>query len=382
MVDDVTLVFHPGPFSYTGEDLAEIGCHGNPIVVRRILDIIGTTALARPAGPGEFTRRAFLNGKMDLVQAEAVGALIDASTDAGCTMARSLMSGVLSAAIGDLRDRTARLLADIEASFITDEEGPDAPCVASQAAGIAQEIRSLASDARLSRTVYAGIVTTIAGLPNVGKSSLFNALVGHDRAIVHEEAGTTRDILTERVCIDGLDFVFHDTAGIRTAASGPEKAGIERAMKAIENSDLLLYVVDARAGIRPHERRWLGLSGTTIVVMNKMDLVDACVPDDPEYPTVRISAIRGTGMDGLVSLMAGAFCHNDPRAVFIERHACLLSTAASHLESCARVLGDGLTMDIAASELDRALDALARITGEAADDDILERVFGRFCIGK
>ncbi len=222
------IVFHPGPNSYTGEDLAEISCHGNPLVVERIMGTISLTGLARLAHKGEFTRRAFLNHKMDLVQAEAVGALIGSSSPAGCEMAHALLKGELSGRIKAMIEAILVLLADIEASFITEDECIGHDVLLEELTHITSQISGLLKDARQAKGIYEGIVTTIAGLPNVGKSSLFNAILGYNRAIVHHEEGTTRDVLREHLNLGGIDFVFHDTAGIRETTSGPERIGVEK----------------------------------------------------------------------------------------------------------------------------------------------------------
>ncbi len=272
IIDQTMIVFHPGPDSYTGEDLAEISCHGNPLVVERIMEAISSTGLARLAHKGEFTRRAFLNHKMDLVQAEAVGALIDSSSPAGCDMAHALLKGELSGQIKSMIEIIMGILTDIEASFITEDESIRQDVLLERLTEITSQISGLLKDATEAKGIYEGIVTTIAGLPNVGKSSLFNAILGYDRAIVHHEEGTTRDVLREHLNLGGIDFVFHDTAGIRETTSGPEQIGVEKTIETLKSSNLVLYVVDARQGIKPHERQWLDLADKTIVVMNKKDL--------------------------------------------------------------------------------------------------------------
>lgn len=375
------IVLHPCPNSYTGEDLAEISCHGNPLVVDRILDLIAASGLARLAHKGEFTRRAFLNGKIDLMQAEAVGALIGSSSAAGCDLARSLLQGGLSGQVHALREGITGILAEIEASFITEDLGPDGPAILERILPLASSIDSLLQDAQDSSRIYKGIVTTIAGLPNVGKSSLFNAIIGYDRAIVHHEEGTTRDVLREHLRLDGIDFIFHDTAGIRETSSGPEQLGVEKTLQALQASDLLLYVVDAREGVRPNERQWLNLSDRTIVVMNKTDLVTGSITPDPYHPSVPVSAKLGKGIDGLMSAMSRSFLHGR-NTVFLDRHAYLLRQASASLESCMKAIEGGLAPDALAIDLRQAAGCLSQMTGESLDEDILEDIFSRFCIGK
>jgi tRNA modification GTPase len=375
------IVFHPGPNSYTGEDLAEISCHGNPLVVERIMGTISLTGLARLAHKGEFTRRAFLNHKMDLVQAEAVGALIGSSNPAGCEMAHALLKGELSGRIEAMIEAILGLLADIEASFITEDESIGHDVLLEKLTHITSQISGLLKDARQAKGIYEGIVTTIAGLPNVGKSSLFNAILGYNRAIVHHEEGTTRDVLREHLNLGGIDFVFHDTAGIRETTSGPERIGVEKTIETLKASNLVLYVVDAREGIKAQERQWLALADKTIVVMNKKDLVKGAVHAAPGYDMVFISAKFALGIDELLTAMRQAFPHDQP-LVFLDRHAYLLGKALDSLNSCLNAFQEGFTADVLTIDLKHALDHLRQMTGETADEDILERIFSRFCIGK
>jgi tRNA modification GTPase len=375
------IVFHPGPNSYTGEDLTEISCHGNPLVVDSIMGAISSTGLARLAHKGEFTRRAFLNHKMDLVQAEAVGALIGSSSPAGCEMAHALLKGELSGRIKAMIEAILGLLADIEASFITEDESIRHDVLLEKLTHISSQISGLLKDARQAKGIYEGVVTTIAGLPNVGKSSLFNAILGYNRAIVHHEEGTTRDVLREHLNLGGLDFVFHDTAGIRETTSGPERIGVEKTIETLKASNLVLYLVDAREGIKPQERQWLDLADKTIVVMNKKDLVEGVVHAAPGYDTVFISAKFARGIDELLTAMRQAFPHDQP-LVFLDRHAYLLGKALDSLNSCLKTIQEGFTADVLTIDLKHAMDHLRQMTGETADEDILERIFSRFCIGK
>jgi tRNA modification GTPase len=375
------IVFHPGPNSYTGEDLTEISCHGNPLVVDSIMGAISSTGLARLAHKGEFTRRAFLNHKMDLVQAEAVGALIGSSSPAGCEMAHALLKGELSGRIKAMIEAILGLLTDIEASFITEDESIRHDVLLEKLTHISSQISGLLKDARQAKGIYEGVVTTIAGLPNVGKSSLFNAILGYNRAIVHHEEGTTRDVLREHLNLGGLDFVFHDTAGIRETTSGPERIGVEKTIETLKASNLVLYLVDAREGIKPQERQWLDLADKTIVVMNKKDLVEGAVHAAPGYDTVFISAKFALGIDELLTAMRQAFPHDQP-LVFLDRHAYLLGKALDSLNSCLKTIQEGFTADVLTIDLKHAMDHLRQMTGETADEDILERIFSRFCIGK
>lgn len=381
IIDQVMMAFHPGPNSYTGENLAEISCHGNPLVVDRIMETIALTGLARLAHKGEFTRRAFLNNKIDLLQAEAVGALIGSSSSAGCEMAHALLKGELSERIKALITDLMGILADIEASFITDDSSIRPDELFQRLEDATSRTRGLLKDANQAKGVYKGIVTTIAGLPNVGKSSLFNAILGYDRAIVHHEEGTTRDVIREHLSLGGIDFVFHDTAGIRETASGPEQIGVEKTIETLKGSDLVLYVVDIREGIKPRERHMLSLADKTIVVMNKVDLIEDTLKPLEGYDTVAVSAKFGHGIDDLLSAMRQAFPHDQP-LVFLDRHAHLLGKTLESLVSCSKAIADGFTADVLTIDLKQAVEYLRQMMGEAVDEDILERIFSSFCIGK
>jgi tRNA modification GTPase len=376
-VEKAMVVFHPAPHSYTGEDVSEISCHGNPLIVGRIMGLIRDTGLARLAEKGEFTRRAYLNGKLDLAQAEAVGALVDAGSIPGVDMAKSLLEGSLSEDINSISADIQGILSDIEASFIIDEGDPGPNDIASSIEPIIQEIEGLLEGAEDATRLYSGIITTIAGLPNAGKSSLFNAILGYPRAIVHHEGGTTRDIIREHLVVSGIDFIFHDTAGIRTASSGPEEIGIRNTLEILKNSHLVLYVVDASAGISPEDEQWLSLAEKTLVVMNKADLVEA----RPGDGAVWVSAKYGQGIDGLFQAMAALFPQDLPR-VFLERHAYLLTRARDSLAHCMCSARQGMTPDALAIDLGSALQNLRDITGGNAPFDILEGIFSRFCVGK
>ncbi len=381
LIDQVMAVFHPGPQSYTGEDVAEISCHGNPLLVDTLLDVIHTTHLARLAQQGEFTRRAYLNAKMDLAQAEAVGAIISAGSSAGIEMAKSLLDGDLSRSVEDLDTAILDLLALIEASFIADDVEITTESIIEAITPILHKIEDLLKDHDAAPSLLSGISTTIAGLPNAGKSSLFNAILGYPRAIVHAEGGTTRDIIHEHVTIEGIDFVFHDTAGIRETSSGPEKIGVEKTIEKLAQSDLVLYVVDAGIGLQPDEHKWLDLGEKTIVVMNKIDLLDAQPHKSSANDTVWISAKYGQGIAELLGLMTHTVPDTRPK-VFIQRHAYLLEKARTCLVQAEESAGAGMTADVLTIDLSHASSFLQEIIGKEVDEDMLNRIFSQFCVGK
>ncbi len=372
-LDRAMAVFHPAPRNYTGEDSVEISTHGNPLIVRKVMEAIQTTGLARLAERGEFTRRAFLNGKLDLAQAEAVQALISARSNAGLEMAENLLDGELSATIRRLAAALETIIADIEASFIVDEDIEfDAPVNE-----ILIELNRMLESSERAASMYEGVTTAIAGLPNAGKSSLLNAVLGYERAIVHEEAGTTRDIIREHVVVGGIDYIFHDTAGIREVGDGPEKIGIDRTFQALAEAQLLLYVVDAAKGLQEHELRWLGSAPEAILVYNKIDLLD----DEPAIPggyrAVKLSAKHKLDLESLFEAMQQVFPDDLPR-IFLERHVTLLSEARDCLQNALEAVSD----DVLSLDLVAARTALLSVIGEAVNDDVLDRVFATFCVGK
>ncbi len=379
-IDQVMIAFHPAPHSFTGEDLAEIGCHGNPLIVRCVLEALESTGLAVSAGRGEFTRRAFLNGKLTLPQAEAVGALIEARSVSGLSMARDLMAGRLSTDLRRVLDECRAVHAEIEASFLEDDIEIDRPAIASRLENGMAFLRGLLKGAEAAPNLYKGITTVIAGAPNAGKSSLFNTLLGYERAIVHAEEGTTRDIITEHLVISGVDFIFHDTAGIRIPSSGAEQAGIDRTVAALKDAGLILYVVDARLGLKPQEYDWLR-PGKTIVVLNKIDLCPQDAPDIPGFVTVRVSAKFRQGIDTLIQAMQDSFPRELPQ-VFLARHRRLVDQTARALRRALAVLENGQALDVLTLDLVEAITNIRTLLGDETDEDILDRIFADFCVGK
>lgn len=374
------IVFHPKPFSYTGEDLTEISCHGNPLIVAEIMDVIKGTYLARLAERGEFTKRAYINSKIDLTQAEAIGALIASKSLSGLEMARNTLGGKLSKKLKNISGELNQLLADIEASFITDREISESS-VLSKMNIIAGDLDTYLDSAQGATTMYNGISTVIAGLPNAGKSSLFNAILGYPRTIVHEDAGTTRDVVKEHILINGLDFILCDTAGIKEISTGPEQIGVEKTIEALKTSDLTLYIVDATRGIAQDEHKWLHLSPKTILVLNKIDLHTCDIPKIPDIDTVRISAKYNQGIDELLNVMAGSFPSGTPQ-VFIERHIYLLKKTRESIISSVNAIENGMTLDVITIDIRDALAYIREILGEDINADIMESIFSKFCIGK
>lgn len=380
LVDTVMAVFHPGPSSYTGEDTAEISCHGNPLLVKSVIDTIIATGLAVEADRGEFTSRAYLNGKMDIAQAEAISALIGAKSYCAIEMSKSLMSGKLSDGIKSIKNDLEQLYSEFEADFILDESELDTSRFLQRIEQKILMLQGYKSSYDESGYAYSGIRTAIAGLPNAGKSSLFNAILGYDRAIVHEEEGTTRDVIKEHLEFNGLDFIFLDTAGLREPGKGPEAAGIEMTKQAMENADMVLYVIDSVKGITEKDRQWLSSRNNIIAVFNKSDLCSKPIEMADDILSVCVSAKYNIGIDRLLTTMRNQFPQGIP-CLFIERHGALVKKALDALKAFKNGLLT-VTPDAAITDLKEAIKALKSILGEEMDQDVLDDIFSRFCIGK
>ncbi|MBK6879481.1 MAG: tRNA uridine-5-carboxymethylaminomethyl(34) synthesis GTPase MnmE [Elusimicrobia bacterium] len=390
----LALVFR-APRSYTGEDVVEFSCHGGPAVLRGILDLLLRRG-ARAAGPGEFTQRAFLNGKMDLSQAEAVAALIGARSAAQGRLALNHLRGGLARETRPWREKLLALLAALEANLdFAEEEVPDLPRqrLRETVAEIGAALAAFLAAARDTRAWREGWRVALAGRPNVGKSSLFNALLKADRAIVTPLPGTTRDTLDEAVVWDGLPVVLTDTAGLRRAENPVERAGLERARRAAETADAVLWVVDAAAEPAAEDRAAFRppTEGTGILVLNKCDRP---VPENaeslwraflgaPAIPAVRVSAVTGAGLADLRRAVTdGATGGRDPHesaAALNARQTQLLRDAEAAL---GRAAADPGPDEAVALDLREALARLNEITGDGAPDEVIHAVFSNFCIGK
>jgi tRNA modification GTPase len=396
-VDEVMAAVMRAPESYTGEDVVEISCHGGNAVVARVLETLFARG-ARPAGPGEFTQRAFLNGKMDLIQAEAVADLIHARTELQRVVAERQLRGALSRRIDALADDMMTLLAMIEANIDFIEEGIDALDVPGALATIARqraELDDLLESAPMSRPLRDGYRVVIAGPVNAGKSSLYNRLIGESHAIVTEIPGTTRDVLRETVVIDGVAFVLHDTAGLRSGTQDRVEAiGIGRAIDAAQNADVVLFVVDSSLddpiGVEVQDALARLDAAHSIVVLNKSDRARSGARWQPTKGPARLpaSALTGEGVEevrrALVEL-AGS-----PALTRMARERTILNARLVTLLSSAR---DGLATLAGALEARESLELLAALgrevigfyeeaTGRRYHDGLLDAIFSRFCIGK
>ncbi|HBA60423.1 MAG TPA: tRNA uridine-5-carboxymethylaminomethyl(34) synthesis GTPase MnmE [Elusimicrobia bacterium] len=389
LIDRVVAVFFRAPASYTGQDTVEITCHGSPFIIRSILNL-AVRAGARPAAPGEFTLRAFLNGKLDLAQAEAVGGLIAAGSEAAHRAAISQVRGELSAEVLGLREKLVRLLAQLEARLDDSyEETPvlDVARFAREAAAVSRDTLRLAAGFESGRGIREGVRVAITGAPNSGKSSLLNALLGYDRAIVSPQAGTTRDTLDVELEIHGFSVIFTDTAGINAAKKGPlEKEGMDRAAKAVKAADIVLLLKDASTGTTASDklalRRALEPAPAQLIrILSKADL-----PRAARGAGLKVSSRTGEGLPALkkalVARQKRAMKDGAQAAVTFARHFDALNKAAAELGKLAALLRAGAELELQAEHLRRALAALASISGETAPEEVLADIFRNFCVGK
>lgn len=393
--DEVVLTAFPAPRSYTGEDCVEISAHGSPVVLAAILRA-AVAAGARLAEPGEFSLRAFLNGKRDLVQAEAVADLIEAVTPRQARAAFDQLQGSLTGAITAIESELFDLVARLEASLDFPDEGYHFITADEAAASLDRvhdRVARLLADARRGRLLREGAVVTLIGAPNVGKSSLFNALLNSNRAIVTAVPGTTRDLLTERVEVSGLSLALVDSAGLRTTTDEIEEEGVRRAEGSVAVSDLVLAVLDRSRPVGDDDRRVLETtrSRPRLIVINKTDLEPAwtTLPDDPDDDRVEISVRTGAGLGELVARiaqrLAGASEWKDEPLVTNVRHVGLLDGAREALERARGALaesGGAVPEEFVLADLQDAQEHLQEVTGRRTSDDLLRHIFERFCIGK
>ena len=385
LIDQVMLSVHRAPASYTGEDLVEISCHGGTLVSAKILEAC-LRAGARAARPGEFTERAFLNGKMDLTQAEAVIDLIRAKTDLALRSATEQLEGRLGGQIRKIRDELVELLAHINASIdfpeedITPDEGET---VRMRLSSIREEITALLATADQGRILREGVRVVIYGATNAGKSSLLNRLLGYDRVIVSDTHGTTRDTIEESVNLDGIPIRLLDTAGLRTSTSELELEGIARTEKSLQLADLRLHVADHSAPMPPHFRE-RNRDSDEIVVLNKSDLPENSNWKD--FHALRISCLTGEGLPELQKEILARITKQNlkPESTFAinTRHRDCLRRALESCDDAATAQAQGLPPEYIAIHLNEALRALGEVIGVIDVEQILDSVFSQFCIGK
>lgn len=392
-LDQVVALVFATPRSYTGEDVVELSCHGGLYVTRRLLQEV-LEAGAAPAGPGEFTRRAFLNGKMDLAQAESVMQLIAAGGEAAARAAEAAGSGVLSRRVSEIRDRLSDLAAHLAAwADFPEEDVPeiDEETLLEGLAGAEKELSSLLETYDRGRIYREGVVTAIAGRPNAGKSTLMNLLAGRQRSIVTEYAGTTRDVVEETVSLGGVPIRLADTAGLREAADPVERIGVEAAWQRLRTSQLVLAVFDASQELNSEDEALLREldPARTVAVINKTDLPSRLEEERirSAFPhTAFLSAASGQGLSGLEKEVAeiletDSFKPSDGVLV-TERQRNDVRQALEAVREGMEALRGGLTMDAATVCVEESLNALYALTGERVSDEIVDRVFEEFCVGK
>ena len=384
------------PRSYTREDTVEVYCHGGALVLHRILDLFLREG-ACLAEPGEFTKRAFLNGRIDLTQAEAVMDLIQAKTEAGHRAAMAQLGGVLHRRILDLRIDAIRLLAEIEAGIDFTEEGIEFIAmdqIRGILDGLIHRIEALLETAASGKALREGIATAIVGRPNVGKSSLLNALLMQNRAIVTPFPGTTRDTVEEYLNIDGIPFRIMDTAGLREPEDEVERQGVMRSHQAIEQADLVLLVVDATRPLGADEEQMIRRleQKPHLLILNKMDQLRS----QPGLPSgsppgregaIYTSALTGEGLESLRKAVAemirgGVVTCGEREAMVNSRQKALLLQAKQSVLQAMKSSEAGTPAELIAIDLRRGIDQLGEMTGETTTEDLLDRIFSEFCIGK
>lgn len=393
-LDQVLAVYSPGPRSFTGEDTVEFNCHGSPAVLSAALRALFSLGV-RQAGPGEFTRRAFLNRRLDLVQAEAIADLVDAETTLAAKNAAAQLEGAVSRRTGRIYDSLLGLLAWFQAAVDYPEEGVD-PLerreIGESLRGSLGELDALLGSFHRGQVLKEGLRCALLGRPNVGKSSLLNALLGYDRAIVTPQAGTTRDTLEEKLVLGGTLLRLTDTAGLRNAENEAERMGVERALAEAERAELVLAVFDSAAPLAPEDRQVLSAAAKApraIALLNKCDLPPALEEGEirAAIPHVlRVSARTGEGLEALEKLAGELLAGEQPRdlgeVLTNARQYDAVLRAREAVSRALIALEQGLTPDAVLTDAEEALTALGELDGRALREDLVEAIFSRFCVGK
>lgn len=389
VLDNALVSVFRAPRSYTGEDVVEFNCHGGLKVCRMVLEALLKNG-AEQAAPGEFTKRAFLNGKMDLSQAEAVADLIDADTEAAVTVAANQLEKRLSEKVNTLRDKLLATTSHILAMIDFSEEGVeelDHSELGEVIAQISAELDALISSSETGKIIKNGVNTAIIGTPNVGKSSILNVMCGEERAIVTDIEGTTRDVIETSVNVGGCKLNLLDTAGIRESDDKVEKIGVERSKKAVAEADLVLLVLDSSRELNDYDLEVMNLSdkSKTICVLNKSDL-----PRKIEAPcgfakTFCVSASTGEGFDALFDFIAKMYSAGDISEKIVVtnlRHRQSLIKSKSLVDGVADAMANSVPFDIILGDIEVAVSALGEIGGMTVSDEIIDNIFANFCVGK
>jgi tRNA modification GTPase len=394
VLDRALVTFFKSPHSFTGEDVVELSCHGSPVLLRHLIDLV-LGLDGRAAGPGEFTLRALANGRLNLSQAEAIRDLINAQTNAAARQAARQLGGELSARLQPLKDDLLGIIVPLESSLeFVEDDLPEIhlDAIKGRLAAVIREIEMLASTFRSGRLLRDGLRVTLAGRPNVGKSSVFNRLLSADRAIVTELPGTTRDSLSEVIGLQGVPVLLTDTAGVRTSPDEIEILGIERTRRAMADADLVVIVFDGSQPLTDEDEQIFAEveQSPHIVALNKSDLASFSLngfePAAAAAPVIAISAKTGAGLDDLRAAILRPFASADMQTTGLliteARHFDLLRRAQQSLESSAGLLEQRAGEELVLVGLHNALRFLGEITGETTPEDVLSQIFATFCIGK